>query len=186
MAPFWTTPLDLARVLRNCANAEAARRDDATRVEVVHGVAQVVRLEQHAGDRFRKFFNGMFGGREALTTMATFWINSLGVWVVDLTALYLAVFVDISFPLVAIYLPLLNSIGHVVPALLKRHYNPGLITAVLLFIPCRVGSLYWIHRAAPQTWQAHALGIALAFAIHAAIIVYVRIRLSRLSKNVLG
>ncbi|MSR31467.1 MAG: HXXEE domain-containing protein [Gemmataceae bacterium] len=142
--------------------------------------------EEHAGDRFRKFFNGMFGGKEALTPVATFWVNSLGVWAVDLTALYLAVFIDLSFGLVAIYLPLLNSLGHILPALFKREYNPGLITSVVLFVPLGAGALYWIQIGNSLSWKAHALGVALAFAIHAAIIVYVRIRLFRMGNGLQG
>ena len=41
--------------------------------------------EEHAGDRFRLHINRVFGGgREVLTPIATFWINSLGVWGIDL------------------------------------------------------------------------------------------------------
>lgn len=82
-----------------------------------------------------------------------------------------------------IYLQLPNSIGHIIPALLKRQYNPGLITAAVLFVPLGAGSLLWIHRATPLPWQPHALGIALTFSVHAAIIVYVRVRPARLGKN---
>ncbi len=52
-------------------------------------------LEEHAGDRFRTFTNTVIGhGKEVLSPNATFVINSLGVWVFDLVALYLAVFVS--------------------------------------------------------------------------------------------
>src|SRR5215813_14043384 len=47
--------------------------------------------EEHIGDRFRLYVNrAVGGGREALTPAATFWINSLGVWVYNLVFLYLA------------------------------------------------------------------------------------------------
>lgn len=66
--------------------------------------------EEHTGDRFRLWFNSMIGpGRELLTPVATFWINSLLVWLLDFVALYLACFVDLSLGLIAIYLPPLNS-----------------------------------------------------------------------------
>jgi len=35
-------------------------------------------------------------GRDVLTPIATFWINSLLVWLLNLVALYLACFVDLS------------------------------------------------------------------------------------------
>ena len=85
--------------------------------------------EEHAGDRFRLWVNNMLGhGRDVLTPIATFWINSLLVWLLDLVALYLACFVDLSLGLIAIYLPMLNAFGHIVPAIFKRQYNPGLLT----------------------------------------------------------
>ena len=41
--------------------------------------------EEHTGDRFRQYINQrLAGGREALTPTATFWINVIGVWAVDL------------------------------------------------------------------------------------------------------
>ena len=84
--------------------------------------------EEHAGDRFRLWVNNMIGGgREVLTPIATFWINSLLVWLLDVVALYLACFVSLSLGLIAIYLPMLNAFGHIVPAIIKRQYNPGLV-----------------------------------------------------------
>ena len=77
--------------------------------------------EEHAGDRFRLWVNAMLGhGRDVLTPSATFWINSLLVWLLDLVALYLACFVDLSLGLIAFYLPMLNAFGHIVPAIIKR------------------------------------------------------------------
>ena len=86
--------------------------------------------EEHDRDRFRLWVNNMIGhGRDVLTPIATFWINSLLVWLLDLVALYLACFVDLSLGLMAIYLPMLNAFGHIIPAIVKRKYNPGLVTS---------------------------------------------------------
>ncbi|MSR18287.1 MAG: HXXEE domain-containing protein [Phycisphaerales bacterium] len=70
--------------------------------------------------------------------------------------------------MVAIYLPLLNSIGHIVPAVLQRQYNPGLISSIVLFIPLGAGSLLQpphpaktIARSLPSTrplWSASPTG----------------------------
>ena len=43
--------------------------------------------EEHADDRFRLWVNNMLGHGDVLTPIATFWINSLLVWVLDLVAL---------------------------------------------------------------------------------------------------
>src|SRR5262249_53521145 len=99
--------------------------------------------EEHAGDRFRLWVNNLIGhGRDVLTPIATFWINSLLVWLLDVVALYLACFVDLSLGLIAIYLPMLNAVGHCVPALLKKQYNPGLLTSLFLFLPVGIFSTF--------------------------------------------
>ncbi len=139
--------------------------------------------EEHAGDRFRLWVNNMIGhGRDVLTPIATFWINSLLVWLLDLVALYLACFVDLSLGLIAIYLPMLNAVGHIVPAILKRQYNPGLVTGVTIFLPVGVLSTYLVSRAAGSHLQDHLLALGVAIAVHGIIIAHVRRRMSLLSR----
>ena len=140
--------------------------------------------EEHAGDRFRLWVNNMIGhGRDVLTPIATFWINSLLVWLLDLVALYLACFVDLSLGLIAIYLPMLNAIGHIVPAIIKRQYNPGLVTGVTIFLPVGVLSTYLVSRAAGSHLQDHLLALGVAIAVHGIIIAHVRRRMSLLSRG---
>jgi hypothetical protein len=137
--------------------------------------------EEHAGDRFRQYVNQrMAGGREALTPTATFWINALGVWAVDLASLSLAGFVNLSLGLIAVYLALVNALVHIVAATARREYNPGLWTALGLFLPLGGWGLYEVATASGATWVGHAVGIAAAVAGHAAIIVYIVRRLARL------
>ncbi len=139
--------------------------------------------EEHAGDRFRLWFNTMIGhGREVLTPIATFWINSLLVWGLDLVALYLACFVDLSLGLIAIYLPIVNAFGHIVPAIITRKYNPGLLTSVLLVLPVGVTSAVVVSRAAGSTLGDQLLALGVAIAVHAIIIIHVRRRMSYLSR----
>lgn len=139
--------------------------------------------EEHAGDRFRQWVNNMIGGgRELLTPGATFWINSLLVWGVDLVALYLACFVDLSLGLIAIYLPMLNAFGHIVPGIVKRQCNPGLLTSVALFLPVGAPSAYFVSRAAESGIQAHLLALGVAIAVHGLIIAHVRRRMAILSR----
>ncbi|MGC4004153.1 MAG: HXXEE domain-containing protein [Pirellulales bacterium] len=137
--------------------------------------------EEHAGDRFRKWVNGMLGhGQDVLTPIATFWINSLLVWGLNFVALYLACFVDVSLGLMTFYLPMLNAFGHIMPALFKRAYNPGLITSVLVFLPVGVVGTVIVGRAAHCDLQDHLLGLGVAIAVHATIIVHVRRRIALL------
>jgi hypothetical protein len=138
--------------------------------------------EEHAGDRFRAWVNNMIGhGREVLTPIATFWINSLLVWGLDLAALYLASFVSLSLGLIAIYLPMLNAFGHIVPAIITRKYNPGLATSITLFLPVGVLSACVVSRAAGCDLGDHLLALGVAIVGHGLIIAHVRRRLAQLA-----
>lgn len=140
-------------------------------------------FEEHRDDRFRRWVNHNIGhDREVLTPIATFWINSLAVWLLDFVALYLACFVNLSLGLIAIYLPLLNAIGHIVPMIVKRQYNPGVVTSILLFVPVGVLSVYIVSTAAGSHLHDHLLALGVAIAVHGAIIVHVRRRIMALSR----
>ncbi|SFI16113.1 HXXEE domain-containing protein [Planctomicrobium piriforme] len=140
--------------------------------------------EEHAGDRFRLWVNNMLGhGRDVLTPIATFWINSLLVWGLDLVALYLACFVDLSLGLIAIYLPMLNAFGHIIPAIIKRQYNPGLLTSLFIFLPVGIFSTVLVSRAAGCDLQNHLLALGVAIAVHGTIIAHVRRRIAYLSRQ---
>jgi Protein of unknown function with HXXEE motif len=127
-------------------------------------------LEEHAGDRFRRFVNDRIaGGRDALTPMATLVINVVGVWLVDLISLYLAFFVNPGFGLIAVYLA----------TIILRAYNPGLWTAILLFLPLGAWSLYVLTSAGAGLGE-HVLGLIVAVTIHVMILAHVRRRVSRM------
>ncbi|MEM8884297.1 MAG: HXXEE domain-containing protein [Planctomycetota bacterium] len=126
--------------------------------------------EEHDGDRFRRYFNGMLAdGREVLTRRAVFVINVPLVWGVNLGALLLAGLVHPGFGLVAVYLVVVNAIVHVVPAVRLRTYNPGLVTAVALFLP--LGGLALFVFADVEAGY-HMLAFAIVVALHAGIVVH--------------
>jgi hypothetical protein len=139
--------------------------------------------EEHTGDRFRLHVNRTVGGgREVLTPAATFWINCLGVWVYNLVFLDLAWAIEPSAGLAAAYLAVVNGVVHLVPAVVQRAYNPGLITAVLLLLP--VGGWCAARVGSGAGLGAHAIGLASAVGVHVGIIVHVVSRLARLPKAV--
>jgi len=128
--------------------------------------------EEHDADRFRKFVNDhLGGGKELLSPFAVFIINILGVWGVNLAAILLAYCVHIGFGLIAVYLVLINAIAHIGQGVMMRRYNPGLATAVLLFLPASGLALWAISQH--TTFQFHCLGIISALAIHALIVAHV-------------
>lgn len=137
--------------------------------------------EEHFGDRFRLFVNAVLaGGREAMTPFAVFVINIAGVWGVDLVALYLAAYVATGWGLIAVDLALVNAVAHIGMAAAQRRYNPGLVTAVILFLPVGLYA-YGVLAVDPGTTAVHHIvSLLVAIAIHAAIMVYMRIRLKEL------
>lgn len=130
-------------------------------------------VEEHAGDRFRRYVNNrVFGGVEALTVGDVLWINLPGVWGVNLAALYAACFAGAGYGLAAPYLMLVNGITHLAMAVLRRDANPGVYSGALVFIPFGLACIVVI----PATPAQHAIGLGIAIAIHAAIALHARMR----------
>ena len=130
--------------------------------------------EEHDNDRFRLFVNQKIGkGRVGLSPLAVFVINVPGVWGLVGMALALAATVNVGFGLVAVYLVILNGLIHVVQAVISRGYNPGLGTAIALFIPLGGYGIAAIHQAGGAGFLMHMTGAVAAIGIHVAIIVHV-------------
>ena len=70
-------------------------------------------------------------------------------------SLALAAMVNIGFGLVAIYLVLLNGTIHVVQAGISRGYNPGLGTAITLFLPLGGYGIAAIRQAGGGSFSMH-------------------------------
>ena len=137
-------------------------------------VYMVHQYEEHDNDRFRLFVNQKIGkGRVGLSPLSVFVINVPGVWGIIGMSLALAATVSIGFGLVAVYLVLLNGTIHVVQAVISRGYNPGLGTAITLFLPLGGYGIAAIQHAGDGTAVMHMVGAGTAVAIHAAIIVHV-------------
>ena len=134
--------------------------------------------EEHDHDRFRLFFNETIGkGFDVLSPLAVFVTNVPGVWGVIALSLYGAVSVNLGWVLVAVYLVLVNAVVHIVHALIFRRYNPGLLTAVVAFLPLGAFTLIAVNHAGGGSMSSHALGLVTAVAIHAAILLHVRRKL---------
>jgi hypothetical protein len=132
--------------------------------------------EEHDDNGFADFVNRhMAGGRDALTPAAVFLINVPGVWGVIAVSWMLAATVRPGLGLIAIYLVLVNAFMHLAGLAALRAYNPGVVTALLGFIPVGGWALASVQRANPSVVD-HILGIGVAVAIHIGIVVYVRHR----------
>jgi hypothetical protein len=131
--------------------------------------------EEHDNDRFRLFVNWKIGGgREVLSHTAVFVINVPGVWGVNAASFYLASHVSLGYGLIGVYLTLVNAVTHIVVAVASRSYNPGLGTAVFLFLPVGVFGLREVQQTGEVGLDYHLLGLLIAIGIHVAIVVYVQ------------
>jgi hypothetical protein len=143
----------------------------------------VHQVEEHHQDCFRTFVNAhLAGGRDALTTPAVLVVNLLGVWGVDLAAIYLGYFLHVGLGLIAIYLALVNAVLHLAGSAVLRAYNPGVITALLLLLPLGGWGWWLLVRSEACTVWDHVFGLGIAIAIHLATILHVRYRTAKLSR----
>lgn len=141
-------------------------------------IYMIHQFEEHYQDRFRLDFNRTMGaGREVLTPMPTFLINSIFVWGVIFLSIFLMVFVNQGLGLIAVYLTLVNGLVHLLAGVIHRAYNPGLWTALMLFFPLGGYGWFLLRDSCPVS---HGLGLGIAILIHAGIIVYVKTRLRKL------
>ena len=102
-----------------------------------------------------------------------FVINVGGVWGINLISIWLAATIDIGFGLIGIYATLVNAFVHIVATVVQRQYNPGLVTAIVLFLPAAVVGL-WLAAATEQAgWPYQLTGLAVAIGIHVAIVAHV-------------
>jgi hypothetical protein len=151
-----------------------------TTIFVLLPIYMLHQYEEHGGDRFRLYVNRTVGnGTEVLTPAAVFVINIGAVWILDVAVIYLAWAVDLGLGLIAVYLMLINAIVHIVGAIRSRSYNPGLVTAVILFLPAGGYALYRIQISGAATIMELITGIAIGAAVHVLIIGYALHRRSR-------
>ena len=133
--------------------------------------------EEHEDDRFRRFVGALVGNPEALSRADVFWINIVGVWAVMAAVLWLALSVDAGWGLIGGWFVLINGVAHVGQGLATRRYNPGLGTALVLFLPLGAAILarLWAGASLAQLLIAPLAVILL----HAAILLRVRANLKK-------
>lgn len=136
-------------------------------------VYMIHQYEEHAHGRFMAFFNRFIGrGYDVLTPGGVFWINIAGVWALFLATFYLARFVALGFALIPIYLTLVNALLHIGPGLRLCGYNPGLWTALILFVPWGAYLLVFFNGliVSGDRLLYNVIGLVAAIALHVVII----------------
>lgn len=135
-------------------------------------------FEEHDDDRFRRFVNDVLGhGRELLTVRAVFVINFVGVWLLLAACLWLVRASGPGWAALAGWLLVVNAVLHVGQGIALRRYNPGLATAVVLFLPLGAMTLAaaWPVATGALIWSC----LVIAVALHVWILLHVRRALER-------
>ena len=124
--------------------------------------------EEHDNDRFRLFVNEMVGAsKRGLSFSAVLIVNVIGVWVVIVVALWLYNEIAPGWGLIVAYLLGINALVHILQAMVRRVYNPGLVTAVVGFVP--LAWMIWSRLLPASSPIEHIVGVGLVLAVHAAI-----------------
>ena len=104
-------------------------------------------------------------------------LSSANVWIINVVFVWfflLAVFylgsLDPSWGVLAAYLLAINGLVHLAWAIVFRKYNPGLWTAIVLFIPCAI----WIFAATSATPVIHVVSVITVIVLHAGILIWAR------------
>lgn len=112
-----------------------------------------------------------------LDDRAVFWINVSFIWIAFPVFAVLAATVDLRFGLLLPWVGVVNASVHVLAAIAKRAYNPGLAVSVVLNIPTGVATLIFLAGAGADIGaQVAAFGVAVVghLAIIATLIPMVR------------
>ncbi|MBY4894899.1 HXXEE domain-containing protein [Rhodobacteraceae bacterium N5(2021)] len=134
-------------------------------------IYMIHQFEEHDADRFRLFVNGMMGPSvRGLSHRAVFVINYVGVWLFIMAAIWLVREGSPGWGALAGYLLVINAVAHIVQGLALRKYNPGLITAIITFLPLGVAIVMTCDASLVQ----HGVSLAAVIALHGAIIVHAR------------
>ena len=122
--------------------------------------------QEHAEGTLLEWYERMMPGiAPFLTERKLLVVNLVVVWLGFLVALYAAFLVRPALGLAAPYLAFVNAFMHIGQFLRWRCYNPGLWTALAIFIP---GAGYTISElsVAGATWADNALGLGIAVLAH--------------------
>lgn len=133
-------------------------------------VYMIHQYEEHDGDRFAIFLNGMMGSERKGLSPADVWIiNVIFVWFLLLGAFYAASF-SAGWGVLAAYLLAINGVVHIAWAIAFKSYNPGLWTSIALFLPLAM----WIFLTVPASAVIHIVSALIVIVLHAAIILAAR------------
>lgn len=134
---------------------------------------------------FKKFVNkeifNVEVGEYPLNDTNIFWINVPIIWVLMPIFASLS-YINLFFGLWIPYFAVFNSLTHVIGAIVKRKYNPGLFVSLVLGIPVATYTLWLYYNLVNVPLIITLLSILAVLLLHITIIIPA-VRRSKLEKN---
>ena len=134
---------------------------------------------------FKRFVNkeifNVENSEYPLTDVNIFWINVPIVWIlmpIFATLSFNNLFFGLWIPIFAVF----NSLTHIIGAIVKRKYNPGLFVSVVLGIPVATYTLWLFYTLINIPLIVTLLSILVVLLLHLAIIIPA-VRRSKISKG---
>jgi hypothetical protein len=123
---------------------------------------------------FKKFFNQEIfhveNGEYPLNEENIFWINVPIIWIIMpifATLSYINLFFGLWIPFFALF----NSSTHIIAAIIKRKYNPGLFISLILGIPVATYTLWLFYTLMDVPLIITLLSLLAVILLHLAIII---------------
>jgi hypothetical protein len=141
-------------------------------------------FEEHAyPGGFKNYINRQIFGSKVndlpLNDAIVFWINILGVWILFPLGAYLATNVDLKFGMLLPIFGIFNASLHIIMALKKRQYNPGLLVSIFLNYPSGIYTIYYARKLCLLTTGTVTGCLATTIIVHL-MIIGVAVKRSRL------
>lgn len=119
---------------------------------------------------FLSGLNGDESGVEFISQASIFVINTSLVWLVGALGVFLGVR-NIFATLCMAAIVVVNAVSHVGASFISGQYNPGLLTALILFLPAGLAAYVWLVRCKMATVRLLLASVLWAFLAHVIMIV---------------
>jgi hypothetical protein len=117
-----------------------------------------------------------------LNDISVFWVNIPIIWI--LMPLFSCLsYINLFFGLWIPYFAVINSLTHVVAAVVKREYNPGLVVSLVLGIPVGLYTLWIFYALVDVPLLFTFLSILAAVLMHLILIIFIRKRYAEFKSN---
>ncbi len=144
-------------------------------------------FEEHVyPGHFKEYINHALFKREdnfPLNDVNIFWINILAIWLLYPLACTGSSLSQLGFGVLLPIFSLFNATLHIIVAIIKKQYNPGLLTSIVLLYPFSIYTLVMMANAQLLNTATLTYAIVIAIAVHDVLVGYAKLRIRKSSKT---